>query len=308
LLLARLWVGAGVSACLIAPLTAARQWSSPATQQRINAWMLMSGALGLLLGTLPSEALASAAGWRWLFRGLAVLFGIVALAVWRCSPPAMTSPPRHGWLRAYLPVVRNSATWTVAPLGVANYAILVAVQTLWAGPWLTTVNHASPRQAATQLFWINGLMLGVFAVMGALSPRIVRSADDAKRLLRRLTTLGVLVLGAIAWQGNGAAWPWFAAYCVACWVLSLTHPLVGQCFPAAEAGRAIAFFNLLLFASVFGWQWATGVVVEHLVRSGMAQDVALRAAFVMLTLASAGGYLVFAWQSFRARRPVPAPA
>jgi MFS family permease len=308
LLLARLLAGAGVSACLIAPLTAARQWAAPATQQRINAWMLMSGALGMLLGTLPSEALASSVGWRWLFHGLALLFVTVALAVWHCSPPALAAPRRQGGLRAYLPILRHPATWTVAPLGLANYAILVAVQTLWAGPWFTTVNHASSRQAATQLFWINGLMLAVFAVMGALSPRIVHGANDAQRLLRTLTPLSVLALGAIAWQGSAATWPWFAAYCVACWVLSLTHPLVGQCFPAAEAGRAIAFFNLLLFASVFGWQWATGALMEHLVGAGATRGEALRTAFCVLALASASGYLAFAWQSFRSRSPVSAPA
>jgi MFS family permease len=300
LLLARLLVGVGVSACLIAPLTAARQWASPALQQRINAWMLMAGALGLLLGTLPSEALASRFGWRWLFFGLALVFALVAWLVWRCSPAPGALPARRGWLRAYQPVVRHAATWTIAPLGLANYAILVAVQTLWAGPWFTQLNQASPREAATQLFWINGLMLLVFGAMGAVTPRIVRGANDAERLLRTFTPVSVLLLAGIAWLGTAAGWPWFAAYCVACWVLSLTHPLVGQRFPAAEAGRAIAFFNLLLFAGVFAWQWLTGLVVERLVSEGVAPPEALRAAFGVLAAASAVGYLWFAWRSFTA--------
>jgi MFS family permease len=57
---ARLLSGVGVSACLIAPLTAARLWTTPAQQQRLNSWMLMAGALGLVFGTLPSESLPQA--------------------------------------------------------------------------------------------------------------------------------------------------------------------------------------------------------------------------------------------------------
>ena len=83
---ARLLAGIGVSACLIAPLTAARLFATPAQQQRLNSWMLMAGALGLVLGTLPSESLAASFGWPLLFLALGILFGTVAFLIAFSAP------------------------------------------------------------------------------------------------------------------------------------------------------------------------------------------------------------------------------
>jgi MFS family permease len=55
LLLARVMIGVGVSACLMAPLTGYRRWLAIENQQRANSWMLMTGALGMLSSTLPVQ-------------------------------------------------------------------------------------------------------------------------------------------------------------------------------------------------------------------------------------------------------------
>ena len=48
LLAARALTGVGVSACLMAPLTAYRLRFSPSGQLRASSWMLMTGSLGML--------------------------------------------------------------------------------------------------------------------------------------------------------------------------------------------------------------------------------------------------------------------
>ena len=55
LLMARFLTGAGVAACLMAPLTCFRRLFSAAAQLRANAWMLMTGSLGMLASTLPVQ-------------------------------------------------------------------------------------------------------------------------------------------------------------------------------------------------------------------------------------------------------------
>ena len=56
LLAARLLCGAGVSACLMAPLTGYRRWFDAwLAQLRANSWMLMTGSLGMLASTLPVQ-------------------------------------------------------------------------------------------------------------------------------------------------------------------------------------------------------------------------------------------------------------
>jgi hypothetical protein len=94
--------------------------------------------------------------------------------------------------------------------------------------------------------------------------------------------------------GRRRASPWylFALYCIAAWPLSVTHPLVGQRSQPAIAGRAIAFFNLLLFVGVFLWQWSFGVLVSKLVPM-VGVETAYRLALGALAAFSLAGYLLF---------------
>lgn len=106
----------------------------------------------------------------------------------------------------------------------------------------------------------------------------------------------------IATLGSAAQWYHFAAFCVAAWPLSVTHPLVGQRFDPSEAGRAIAFFNLLLFVGVFVWQWGFGMMVSALSGS-YGTEAAYRLALGALALLSAIGYAAFV--ALPGKRPRP---
>jgi hypothetical protein len=76
LLAGRVLCGAGVSACLMAPLTGYRRWLEPVAQMRANSWMLMTGSLGMVASTLPVQWALPLVGWRPLFWGLAVLIAL----------------------------------------------------------------------------------------------------------------------------------------------------------------------------------------------------------------------------------------
>ncbi|MEO7009553.1 MAG: MFS transporter, partial [Caldimonas sp.] len=81
LTIARALIGVGVSASLMAPLTAFRHRYSPVVQMRATSWMLMTGSLGMVASTLPVQWLLPLIGWRGLFWALAV-----ALAIAWCVP------------------------------------------------------------------------------------------------------------------------------------------------------------------------------------------------------------------------------
>lgn len=304
LLLARLLGGVGVSACLMAPLAGYRSWLGPQLQLRASAWMFMSGSLGLLAATLPVQWALPLVGWRMVFVALAALF-LVTLAVtaWRLPRWEATSASGAVSLRdSYAPIMRHPYFRRVAPLALINYAVLVAVQTLWVAQWMTRVTGYSALGAANGLFAINLTMLVVFWLWGTVNPMLARAGITAERLMLYGLPLGVVALAGVALAGNRAGWPALAAYCASSSFLSLAHPSVAMAFPAHEAGRAVSAFNLLLFAGAFAWQWIIGVMIDRMRALQWSDPVAFQATFGILALCCATAYLWFAAGERRARR------
>ena len=71
----------------------------------------------------------------------------------------------------------------MAPLGFFSYGGLIAIQSLWAGPWLTQVAGWSAAQAAEGLFAINLSMLFAFMAWGMVMPRLARPGVQARHLI-----------------------------------------------------------------------------------------------------------------------------
>ena len=193
---------------------------------------------------------------------------------------------------SYLPIIKSPIIWRIGILVAINYAILIALQTLWVGPWLTNLSEETTRGASLGLLYINILTLVVFLVMGYLSPRLMSSPQDAERLLRRGTLPCILVLVWIAYLGAAATWYHFAIFCVIAWPISVTHPLIGQYFPPEEAGRAIAFVNFLLFAGVFVWQSGMGLIISALTPS-FGVTLAYQLSLMVLIAFSLLGFVFF---------------
>lgn len=308
LLVARLVGGIGVSACLIAPLTAARLWLPKDQQQGVNSWMLMAGAVGLLAATAPVQWLLPLFGWRLLFLGLAVLFALVLAGIW-FNLPAQASDEvngRVGLLQSYGPIFKAPYFRRLAPVGFFNYGMLVAVQTLWAGPWLTQVAGYTPDEAASGLLGINMTMLVVFLLWGRLNPKLHRRGLSSEYVMAMGLPLGFASLAIIALMGSKAGWLSLAAFCALSSFLSLTHPAVGMAFSQKDAGKAVSAFNLLLFLGVFVTQWAAGALIDQLTMNGWNLAGAFRLTFGLLALCSAISYWWFMAYACGAGANVPA--
>lgn len=283
LIAARLLVGVGVSACLMAPLTAYRRRFEPAAQLRANSWMLMAGSLGMVASTVPVQWLLPLLGWRGLF--WAVTAGLLlawALTAWGVPRDAPAAPSVGGG--GYAQVWRHPMFVRMAPLGFFPYGGLVAVQALWAGPWLTQVAGQTPQQAATGLLVINLTMLVVFLAWGMVMPRLQRLGWGPQRLIAWGWPLHVLLLLAILWLGPQANAAWWAAWCASVSVVSLSQPALGQAFAAHLAGRALSAYNLLIFAGVFAIQWGVGLLIDLARSLGADTLAAYRLAFGLLAL------------------------
>ena len=302
LTIARVLIGIGVSACLMAPMTAYRRGFTPAAQLRANAWMLMTGSLGMVASTLPVQWLLPRFGWRPLFWAAALGLALAMLGVALCVPRDRPAPAPAGGgvaLPGFGVVFRHPAFVRFAPLAFLLNGGLMAVQSLWAGPWLVQVCGWSPDEAARGLFAINLAMLVAYLGWGALAPALYRRGWEAERLLTVGAPLAAASLGLLVLLGEQAsAWA-IALYCVVCTVMSLAQPAVGQAFDKAIAGRALTAYNLLIFLGTFVLQWGIGLAVDGLLAAGASPVSAYRGAFALLTAGAAAGAAWFVWRGHR---------
>jgi predicted MFS family arabinose efflux permease len=294
LFLARVLIGAGVAAALMAPLTLYRRLFSTTAQLRANSWMLMTGSLGMLASTLPVQWLLPLTGWRGLFVLVAALLaGAMLLILWLVPRDDAAATSAADSAIGYAAIARHPLFACMAPLAFFLYGGMIAVQALWAGPWLTRVAQLSPAGAAQGLFIINLAMLCAFASWGLLMPRLIKRGLGAGRLMTWGLPLPLLLLALNLMLGS-AAGPWhWAAWCVSCTFISLSQPAVGAAFPAAQAGRALSAFNLVIFSGVFVVQWGVGVLIDTLRRAGLTEVDAFRAAMGVLGLLCAAAYVWF---------------
>ena len=305
LLLARFLIGLGVSACLMAPLTSYRHHFPPSLQMRTNSWMLMTGSLGMLASTLPVQWLLPVLGWRGLFITVAGLLlaaaALIALVIPRDQAGSPSTAPDDVAATAtgYGVVFSHPAFIRMAPMGFFAYGGMVAMQSLWIGPWLTQVGGAAAGQAASGLFLVNFCMLLAFLSWGIVLPRLLRNGRTADDVIARAWPAGVLMLAAILWAGPAAGAASWAAWCVFTSVVSLSQPAVAQAFPAALAGRALSAFNLVIFAGVFALQWGIGLLLDALRGLGFTTLGAFRASFGLFLVVCLASFL---WAQWHGRR------
>jgi predicted MFS family arabinose efflux permease len=264
--------------------------------------MLMTGSLGMLASTLPVQWLLPLLGWRGLFWSVAGLLSLaMVLIVWlvpRDEPAALTAPaadahddtaavPGYGAIFGHPYFVR------LAPLAFVLYGGLVAVQSLWAGPWLTAVAGRTPGEAAQGLFLINLAMLCAFFFWGVLMPSLRHRGVTVNGLIGLGVPVSLALLALAVALGSSAGAVIWAAWCVSCTVVSLSQPALAQVFPPALAGRALSAYNLVIFAGVFCVQWGIGLAIDALESSGWHRPDAVRAAFALFGLCAAASYAWF---------------
>ena len=297
LLISRILIGVGVSACLMAPLTGYRIWFAENQQQRANSWMLMIASLGFLSSTLPVQLLLPSLGWRWLFGGIAGLILISICLMLAFIPQwdhqkdeSLENPVRQGSLSD---VWKNKFFISVIPMGLFNYGGLMAIQTLWAGPWMVRVAGYTPLESATGLFWINITMLVSFFLWGYFLPRITNLGFSALKILKLGLPVSFLVMLTIIILGSKAGAFYITLFILSSIFLSVTQPAVGLSFQSHLVGKALTSFNLLIFLGTFIMQWVMGLIIDLVKNSGYTEIIGFKIAFSFFLFLSLISYIFF---------------
>ena len=298
LFISRILIGIGVSACLMAPLTGYRIWFAENLQQRANSWMLMIASLGFVSSTLPVQLLLPSFGWRSIFGGIAILIlgsillMLVFIPKWN-QKEIINSTRSLDQSGTLADVWKSKFFISVIPMGLFNYGGLMAIQTLWAGPWMIRVSGYTPIESATGLFWINITMLFSFFIWGYFLPKINDKGFSAIKILKLGLPVSFIVMLIIITFGNNAGAALLTLFVLSSIFLSVTQPAVGLSFPSYLAGKALTSFNLLIFSGTFLMQWLIGFVIDYVKMQGHSEILGFKVAFSVFLFLSLVSYFFF---------------
>jgi MFS family permease len=264
---ARVVLGVGISAGLMAILKANTQWFAPTQVAGMTGLAMAVATLGSVLSTSPVEAALPLLGWRGVFWLLAAV--AVAVAVWiyasvRDKPRPAVHRTLHDELAVMRQILASRRFWrygpAVAMLSILNFAYLG----LWAGPWLRDVaGYDGPARAQTLLLYALAMTAGTF-LSGQLSSRVQASGRSA------LLVPGFCFAGLLGAQVGLMLQPSSAAAVTALWVLfaffgaagPTGYVAVGQMFPPEQMGRVSTGINTLLLVGAFLLQAAIGWILD----------------------------------------------
>jgi predicted MFS family arabinose efflux permease len=265
LIVGRALIGIGVAACLMATIRTFGMWLAKDRLPAMNGYMLAVGNAGAILSTAPVLWVLGFITWSQLFAIVGVLS--IAVAAWLAfivpDPPTSADASVNA---AHVPVsvvLRSPLFWAIAPITCFTNAMGLAVQGLWAGPWLVDVVGLSPRDIGGYLLLISA---GMFVSNLALGTWMGQRASRGKNSVTFVAiacvgcVIGALPL-ALSWQGSPALWMTF---------FGLTHvagnlvfaALMPQ-FPAGVAGRVSTIINFMMFGLGFLLQWCIGLIVNQ---------------------------------------------
>ena len=270
LVMARVLIGMGVSACLMAAFSGFRAWYAPSQQGQLASAMLVCGTSGALASTWPVHLVTPYIGWRGVFlvmaalSFLAILILYYGLPVKKSAPidkPIQSSSATLSW-QSYRPILTNSFFWRILPLGTFCYGGFIAVQTLWFGPWLIEVMDYPPTTAAQIVFGFNVVLLLAYLFNAWVLPKLARRGIDTMRYMTWMVGMSMIMqAGAYFWQ-TSLVWVWWFLFAITCASFVLAQSIIVLYFPKNYSGRVSTTYNLTLFIGAFIVQWGIGHMLD----------------------------------------------
>jgi predicted MFS family arabinose efflux permease len=298
LFVGRALIGFGVSACLMAAFTSFRQWYEPALMSRLAAWMLVIGTSGALAATVPVRWLADAYSWRAVFVIAGLAFVVVASAMWLLFPNqavvlADASAPKVG----YGAIFRRQAIRATVPIAFFSQGGFIALQTLWAAPWLMQVLGQSKEQAASTLFIMNSTLVCIYIVIGTFAGKLTLKTERWA-ILSSFAVCACTLLLMTQWQ-SPASWLLWPVMAAASTGTMMMQARVSVSMPKAISGRGNVALNLVIFVGGFllqgGIGWAAKLASSTL---GGSDAQGLAVTFAILALCQLGS-IAWLWANWR---------
>ena len=307
----RAMIGVGVSSCLMAPLKAYRVWYPAERQSQLGSWMLVFGTCGALTTTMPVAAILPIISWRgvfWIMSGLILL--ATALLFFRLKPieteinaKQLASQRDNATgdtallATGYREIFASPYFRRMALLGAIHQGGFMAMQTLWAGPWMVRVLGLSLDQTSQVLFLFNFTLLLSYLVLSWWAPRYVSFNDKPGIPVLQAVSIGlagaVIVQALMVFYVTSWSWILWVPFAILVTVTTLAQMHVSLAFPPQQAGRANSAFNLTLFIGAFSIQWGIGLLIDLFMMQGWSQSDAMRLSWGLYVLLQLTVLIVF---------------
>ena len=295
LILGRLLIGLGVSACLMAAFKAYVIWFSSGRLPMINGLQMVAGGLGALVATTPLQNVLSITDWRGVFTGLAIITVFASLFLWFILPEHQSSADKHPAIKTQLKemgqIFRSPVFWSIVPLTALSNGSFLAIHGLWIKPWLRDVVSLSEEDSTQLLFAMTLAIIAGYFSLGIFSERLSQLFDI------RPITVGVfgMTLFLIAQFSMAYGWAtsplllvvffgFLGSSCI------LTFAGLSQIFPKKYSGRVSTILNVQVFMGAFIIQWGIGAIIELWPTTEIGYDPAsYQVAIGVLVLMQAAG-------------------
>lgn len=312
----RALIGIGVSSCLMAALTAFRQWYAPERQAQLASWMLFSGTAGALSATVPVSLALPIVGWRGIFWIMSGLILLVAVAIFFLLQEAERQIPLVARVadpgvatQGYRTVFSNGYFQRLALLGSVYHGVFLALQTLWIGPWMITVLKLDPNQSSEVVFAFNLALMAGYLGLSWWAPKLV--SHDGRRRGWPVTTVLTVGMGgtlvaqaAIVVMDGSYSWLLWILLAVFLPVITFAQTQISLTFPANLVGRANSGYNMTVFAMAFIAQWSMGLAIDRFKSIGLLPAEAMKATLAIFLALQLVTLIAFAMH--RSRGPVAA--
>jgi len=275
----RMLLGLGMAGNLMGSLKLFTAWFSPRQFATLSGVLLAIGTIGNMVAATPLALLMNALGWRLSFTiiGCTTAFlSVVFFLVVRDSPAGVAlgeekSQEAYGVLSMIGLLLGRREYWLISTGTFFRYGVFVAIQGLWAGPYLIKGLGFSPVEAGNILLLLNiGLVVGS-PLGGWLSDRVLNSRKTAVILGLMVMSLTLFALSLGFFKDNllmlGVIF-FFLGVSSGFGIIMYAH--IKEWVPAEMQGMAFTGVNLftMLGAAVFmqgmGWvldQWSTSQIV-----------------------------------------------
>ena len=295
LILGRLLIGLGVSACLMAAFKAYVIWFSSGRLPMINGLQMVAGGLGALGATTPLQNVLSITDWRGVFTGLAIITVFASLFLWFILPEHQSSADKHPAIKTQLKemgqIFRNPVFWSIVPLTALSNGSFLAIHGLWIKPWLRDVASLGEGDTTQLLFAMTlAIIVGYFS-LGIFTERISQLFDIGP------ITVGVFGMTLFLTTQFSMAYGWATSPLLLVVIFGflgssciLTFAGLAQIFPKKYSGRVSTILNVQVFMGAFIIQWGVGAIIELWPTTEIGYDPAsYQVAIGVLVLMQAAG-------------------